>query len=154
MKVLVLVAVLFFFINITIGLKCYICDDIEYYNPYMDPEQNGVQACERTKLTSLCPNGSTFCLTHKFNACDNSEVCLEKGCDEYEVCKSVGTHETKHPFTGEKSVVDCCQGNLCNFPDNYEEIINLPSNHSKLSNQSLLFYALFSGIMSTVFVLL
>ena len=114
---------------------------------------NGAQACKWTKLTSLCTTGNTFCLIHKFKECDNSDACLGKSCDEYEICKYVGTHETKHPLTGDKSVVDCCQGDLCNFPDKPKNNINLTSNQSKQSNQNCLFYVLFSSIYSSVFVL-
>ena len=131
------------------GLKCYVCDDMKYYHPNMDPEQTGAQLCERTKLTSLCP--SKFCLTHKFNDCDNRDACFEKDCDWWKVCKSVGWHETEHPITGDKFVVDCCQGDLCNAPDKPEE--NLLSNQSKLSSYSGLLYVLFSTILLSVFVL-
>ena len=137
MKVLVLVAILTCLLNKTAGLKCYACD-----------LNNGVRFCDETKITVSCPLGNIFCLTYKFNECDN--ICFENGCDYLEGGKSAGNHDTEHPFTGQKVEVDCCEGDLCNNPEKH---FNLPSNRSKLTNQSCLFYVLFSSILSSVFVL-
>ena len=137
MKVLVLVGILICLLNKTAGLNCYAC--------YMN---NGLEFCEETKITVSCSAGNKFCLTYKLKDCD--DICVENGCDYFEVCKSVGNHETEDPFTGQKVEVDCCEGDLCNNPEKH---FNLSSNRSKLTNHSCLFYVLFSSILSSVFVL-
>ena len=146
MKVTVIVSILICLLNTTAGLTCYKCNDFDYY-----VTNYGIMSCDQWNETTSCHRSSKFCLTYEFlddDKCD-AEVCIEKDCDWFNVCESVGTHRMEHPLTREKVEVSCCQGDLCN---RQSENINSPSSHNKLPNQNYLFYALFSSFFSSVFV--
>ena len=149
MKVLVLVSIFIYFLSTVAGFKCYKCDDNEYWdNTYPDyPDMS----CGQSNKTNKCLSSSKFCLTYEFLDGDDNEIRFEKSCDWFEVCKSVGTREMKHPIINDKVEVTCCEGHLCNSQD-LAKNNNLPASHSKLSNQSCLFYYFVSFILSSLFV--
>ena len=149
MKALVLVSIFVCLLNITAGLNCYKCNDNDQYG-HMYPDYRDM-SCGQSNTITECYPSSRFCLTYEFKDCDNSDVCFERGCDWLQVCKSVGTHEVIHPLSHETVEVACCQGDLCNSRDKSENS-NLPSSYNKLSNKIYFFCALFSSILSSVFV--
>ena len=149
MKALAFVSIFICLLNIAVGLKCYKCDDTNYYYNMLPDDVD--MSCGQLNKTTTCHRSSKFCVTYKFKDCEYSDVCFEHDCDWLEPCKSVGSHKTVHPILAQPVEVTCCQGDLCNSPDKSENI-NLPSSHNKLSNKIYLFRALFSSFLYSVFV--
>ena len=154
MKALVLVSIFVCLLNTTSGLKCYKCDDYilsyathgKYQNGFSD---YGGESCDVTNKTTECHPSDKFCLTYHDIDHETNPFCFAKGCAWLKLCESVETEEIVHPTTDEKVQVSCCQDDLCNSPKQNENI-NFPSSDNQLSNQSCLFYALFSSFFSTL----
>ena len=116
MRVLLFVCIIICLLSTTSELKCYACDD--YYNDYYEyPNLSFQQTCEITNKTTECHSyNNNFCVTFEY------PYCIKTGCDFDQECKSVGTHEIVDP-NGRKVTFTCCQGDLCNSPENLTTLI-------------------------------
>ena len=145
MKVIVLVFIFIYFLNITAGLQCYKCSDDEQ------------DFCHNANKTTTCKRKQKFCTTIVAQAdetlnCGNEEFCNIKNCDWAHYCDSVGTYkfndQSLRVDDNETFVVSCCQDDLCNKAG------TLLSSQNRLSNQSSLRYVLLSSLLALLLVLL
>ena len=153
MKVIVFLSVSIWLLNITAGLKCYDCNDVVFIDEYyFNGDENGYQysvnaeLCSKTNKTIECDPRYKFCFTYVYD-CETNPPCTFRRCDLDKDCQSVGTHE---PLWG-TGTLTCCQGDLCNSPEQSKNI-DLPSSHNKLTKQICLFHALFSSVLSSVLI--
>ena len=140
MKVLVFVSIFIGLSNITSGLKCYQCNDYVYHathgkSQHVFGDYEG-QSCDVINKTEECLPSEKFCLTYHDIDYESDDLVVTglsfaKGCDREKLCESVESHVILHPITYEKVQAGCCQGDLCNGPEQQSKDINLPSSHNK-----------------------
>ena len=113
MKLLLLVLVLLFcFLNSVNGLKCYECTNLD-----------DLDSCEQTKVTTCGPDESQkYCLKADYERVDEDQFrycngnCTYKGCieKEYEKFCESGTFDISQAISEWKGTAYCCEGNMCN----------------------------------------